>query len=35
MAGKPEELDFIPSPSLRASINYDIWYRMGKELEEE
>jgi len=24
-----EELDFIPSTSLRAGINYDIRYRMG------
>jgi hypothetical protein len=37
-SGGEEELDFIPSPScpsgrraLRASINYDIKYRMGKE----
>ena len=25
-----EELDFIPSTKLRAGINYDIKYRMGK-----
>ena len=30
-----EELDFIPSASLRTGINYDIKYRMGKELEGE
>ena len=28
-----EELDFIPSASLRTGINYDIKYRMGKELD--
>ena len=27
-----EELDFIPSASLRTGINYDIKYRMGKAL---
>jgi len=26
---RDEELDFIPSTSLRTSINYDIKYRMG------
>lgn len=26
-----EELDFIPSTSLRTSINYDIKYRMGQD----
>lgn len=30
-----EELDFIPSALLRASINYDIKYRMGREAGEE
>ena len=30
-----EELDFIPSASLRTGINYDIKYRMGKELDTE
>jgi hypothetical protein len=30
-----EELDFIPSVSLRTSINYDIKYRMGRESEED
>jgi len=28
-----EELDFIPSTSLRAGINYDIKYRMGQNAE--
>ena len=28
-----EELDFIPSTKLRASINCDIKYRMGREEE--
>ena len=28
-----EELDFIPSIKLRAGINYDIKYRMGREEE--
>jgi len=28
-----EELDFIPSTKLRAGINYDIKYRMGREEE--
>jgi len=33
-AGKPEELDFIPpkDETRRTGINYDIKYRMGKEL---
>ena len=26
-----EELDFIPSTVLRAGINYDIKYRMGRD----
>jgi hypothetical protein len=30
-----EELDFIPSTQLRAGINYDIKYRMGREAEAE
>lgn len=30
-----EELDFIPSTSLRAGINYDITYRMGQDAEGE
>jgi len=30
-----EELDFIPSALLRAGINYDIKYRMGREAEGE
>ncbi len=30
-----EESDFIPSASLRTGINYDIKYRMGKELDAE
>jgi hypothetical protein len=30
-----EELDFIPSASLRTGINYDIKIRMGKELDTE
>lgn len=30
-----EELDFIPSASLRAGINYDIKYRMGRGDEED
>ena len=30
-----EELDFLPSASLRTGINYDIKYRMGKELDAE
>jgi hypothetical protein len=29
-----EELDFIPSVLLRAGINYDIKYRMGRDSEE-
>jgi hypothetical protein len=29
-----EELNFIPSTSLRTSINYDIKYRMGQDAEE-
>ena len=28
-----EELDFIPSIRLRAGINYDIKYRMGRDTE--
>jgi len=28
-----EELDFIPSTQLRAGINYDIKYRMGRDTE--
>ena len=28
-----EELDFIPSAKLRAGINYDIKYRMGRDAE--
>ena len=28
-----EELDFIPSTKLRAGINYDIKYRMGRDAE--
>ena len=28
-----EELDFIPSAQLRAGINYDIMYRMGRDAE--
>ena len=28
-----EELDFIPSTQLRAGINYDIKYRMGRDEE--
>jgi len=28
-----EDLDFIPSTKLRAGINYDIKYRMGREAE--
>ncbi len=28
-----EELDFIPSTKLRAGINYDIKYGMGREEE--
>lgn len=31
----PEELDFIPSAHLRAGINYEIKYRMGREAENE
>jgi len=30
-----EEVDFIPSAKLRTGINYDIKYRMGKELDAE
>jgi len=30
-----EELDFIPSTQLRAGINYDIKYRMGRDVEAE
>ena len=30
-----EELDFIPSAQLRAGINYDIKYRMGRDAEDE
>jgi len=30
-----EELDFIPSASLRTGINYNIKYRMDKELDAE
>ena len=30
-----EELDFIPSTKLRAGINYDIKYRMGRDAENE
>ena len=30
-----EGLDFIPSVSLRTSINYDIKYSMGQESEED
>ena len=30
-----EELDFIPSTKLRAGINYDIKYRMGRDVENE
>lgn len=30
-----EELDFIPSVSLRAGINHDIKYRMGRDTEED
>ena len=30
-----EELDLIPSTKLRAGINYDIKYRMGREAESE
>jgi len=28
-----EELDFIPSTTLRAGIKYDIKYRMGRDAE--
>jgi hypothetical protein len=28
-----EELDFIPSIKLRTAINYDIKYRMGRDVE--
>lgn len=28
-----KELDFIPSTKLRAGINYDIKYRMGRDTE--
>jgi len=28
-----EELDFIPSAKLRAGVNYDIKYRMGRDVE--
>jgi hypothetical protein len=30
-----EELDFIPSTKLRAGINYDIKYRMGRNTAED
>jgi hypothetical protein len=30
-----EELDFIPSTKLRAGVNYDIKYRMGRDAESE
>ena len=30
-----EQLDFIPSTMLRAGINYDIKYHMGREAEGE
>lgn len=30
-----EKLDFIPSTRLRAGINYDIKYRMGRDTESE
>jgi hypothetical protein len=30
-----EELDFIPSTKLRASVNYDTKYRMGRDAENE
>jgi len=30
-----EELDFIRSTKLRAGINYDIKYRMGRDAESE
>ena len=28
-----EELDFVPSTQLRTGINYDIKYRMGRDVE--
>jgi hypothetical protein len=30
-----DELDFIPSTALRAGINYDIKYRMGRDVQGE